>query len=292
MSVLYKILQKEKKPTDLERNFTRRETPYETMYVRSIEKKAPKKSYKLRAILIAVLLGGGYIAVENIFKNSQTPSTYSPASLPRQAQENASETVDLFKPLNTSKQNTSPAQMVPSQPIDASPKRSSVEPNLLEPSKKELLKTAEKAVGDGHIKEAFFLYIKALKHDPQDTEIVNTLLNIAFSSEKSYTPWLTFLAQHFPQNTYIHAEIADRFSRVKDFQSATVWMEKALKIDPKNLTLHQNKAVYHDHLSQWQQASIHYQQVLTLIDQGNKIDPGINRDQVESRLNYLLSKTG
>ena len=268
------------------------------MYVRSIEKKAPrKKSFKLRAILLAILIGGIYILIENTFVHDKVHSHPSDmtittdSSLRTKPSIDASKTVDLFQPFKTSASDTPSTKQVSARHTETPRDASSVNPAQVLPTKKILLKTAEKAIGDGQIKEAFFTYIQALKQDPHDTKIVDILLNISFASEKSYKPWLDILAQHFPRNTYIYAEISDRFSQVEDYKSAIMWMDKALKISPSNMTLHQNKAVYHDHLSQWQQATVHYQQVLTLIDQDGKTDAGIDRNQIESRLNYLLTKT-
>lgn len=303
MSVLYKVLQKQKKPSPVSQAHQREEDPYETVYIHSIARtKKPKKSYKLRALLLALIIAGSYVGFEHLFSlNASQEQRFEidlkPKSVPQKDTQHEDAPIDLFQPIEPAS-NAKPQPVPQNEIASPTPKApSSTEPKNVPVETRSnadttiTAQTADQALKSGNLKGAFFAYIELLKKNPNDEQVINTLLNIAFSSNSAHKAWLGILENHLPENTFMRAEISDRFAHVEDYTNALLWIEKALAIDPQNITFHQNKAIYHDHLSQWQKAAEHYQQVLTLLDDGNVKAQEIDRSQIESRLNYLLSKT-
>jgi tetratricopeptide (TPR) repeat protein len=133
------------------------------------------------------------------------------------------------------------------------------------------------------------LYYDLLKDDPSNKEeIVGNILAILIEeSPRDAIYLLSRLSVQNPQSSYILAQTANAYDRMKSYDQAVNFLKKAIKIDGDNVDYKYNLAVIYDKTSQFEKALELYVDVAKNYANDND---SVSLEQIENRINAIKSK--
>lgn len=141
----------------------------------------------------------------------------------------------------------------------------------------------------GQLNQAKNLYYDLLKNNPSNKEeIVGNLLAILIEeSPRDAIYLLSRLSVQNPQSSYILAQTANAYDRMKNYDQAVNFLKKALKIDASNVDYKYNLAVIYDKTSQFEKALELYTDVAKNYANDND---SLSLEQIEKRISAIKSK--
>lgn len=141
----------------------------------------------------------------------------------------------------------------------------------------------------GQLSQAKNIYYDLLKDDPSNKEqIVGNILAILIEeSPRDAIYLLSRLSVQNPNSSYILAQTANAYDRMKSYDQAVNFLKKAIKIDGDNVDYKYNLAVIYDKTSQYEKALELYTEVAR-----NYTSDGdsVSLEQIENRINVIKSK--
>ena len=141
----------------------------------------------------------------------------------------------------------------------------------------------------GQLSQAKNIYYDLLKDNPSNKEeIVGNILAILIEeSPRDAIYLLSRLAVQNPQSSYILAQTANAYDRMKSYDQAVNFLKKAIKIDGDNVDYKYNLAVIYDKTSQYEKALELYTEVAK--NYANE-DDSFSLEQIENRISVIKSK--
>ncbi len=132
------------------------------------------------------------------------------------------------------------------------------------------------------------IYHKLLKENPEDYDriIGNLLAVIIEESPRDAVYFLSRLVAQNPKSSYILAQSAVAYDKMKKYDKAISLLEKATIIDPKNLEYKFNLAIIYDKTSQSDKALEMYTEVARHYSDEYSSIP---IEQVQERIGYIRS---
>lgn len=133
------------------------------------------------------------------------------------------------------------------------------------------------------------LYYELLKDKaPNQEEIVGNLLAILVSeSPRDAIYLLSRLATENPKSTYILAQSAVAYEKIKNYEQAAALMQRAIVMDPDNVGYKYNLAVIYDKAANYEKALELYANVAKSYSGDNQF---FSIDQVQKRIEYIKNK--
>lgn len=141
----------------------------------------------------------------------------------------------------------------------------------------------------GQLRQAKTLYRDLLKKNPDNQEeIIGNLLAILIEeSPRDAAYLLSRLTLENPRSAYILAQGAIAYDKIKDYDKAIILLEKAIALDPDNVSYKYNLAVIYDKTSQEEKAVEYYSSVLDNYSEDSQL---VSIEQVQQRLQTIKSK--
>lgn len=139
----------------------------------------------------------------------------------------------------------------------------------------------------GQYVQAKPLYMKALDAFPEDQQIMSNLLSIV-SQETPYEAayLLAAIADKNRASPIMQAQTSVAYTKVKNYEKALEYIEKAIRLDDDNLEYKYNLAVLYDLNENYAEARRKYMEVLSFYDQSTK-NLDIPVDDIRNRLRTL-----
>jgi len=141
----------------------------------------------------------------------------------------------------------------------------------------------------GQTRQAKTLYRELLKTNPDNREeiIGNLLAILVEESPKDAAYLLARLTVQNPHSSYILAQAAVAYDKIKNYDQAITLFKKASLIDPDNVSYKYNLAVIYDKNAEYEKALEMYADVTK---NSSDADSSVPVDQVEKRIQTLRSK--
>jgi tetratricopeptide (TPR) repeat protein len=141
----------------------------------------------------------------------------------------------------------------------------------------------------GQFRQAKTLYYQLLKSNPSNQEeIVGNLLAVLIEeSPRDAVYLLSRLAVQNPKSGYVFAQAAIAYDRIKNYDQAINFLQKAITLDPVNANYQYNLAVIYDKTSQYEKALESYLAVVKNYTDENQSVP---LDQVQRRIESIRNK--
>lgn len=140
----------------------------------------------------------------------------------------------------------------------------------------------------GELEKAKILYSSLLKEDPKNREeIIGNLLAILIEENpKNASYLLSRLAIQSPKSSYILAQSAIVYDKLKKYDESIKLLKRAIEIDPKNIGYKYNLAISYDKNSQHEEALKNYLEVVK--DYNREESVGfISIEEVQNRINAI-----
>jgi len=141
----------------------------------------------------------------------------------------------------------------------------------------------------GQYRQAKTLYQELLKTNPEnEEEIVGNLLSILIEeSPKDAVYLLSRLTTQNPKSSYVIAQAAIAYDRIKNYDQAVSLFQRAISLDSENLGYKYNLAIIYDKTSDYEKALEFYSMVAKNYSEE---DQSIPIDQVQRRIESIRSK--
>lgn len=141
----------------------------------------------------------------------------------------------------------------------------------------------------GQNRQAKNNYYVLLRGDFENKEeIVGNLLTILVEeSPKDAFYLLSRLVVENPQSSYILAQAALAYDKIRNYDRATELLKRAIANDPDRIEYKYNLAVVYDKTSDYENAFNAYAEV---VRQSNGIDQNIPLDQIKKRIEFIRNK--
>lgn len=138
----------------------------------------------------------------------------------------------------------------------------------------------------GQLPQARATYSKLLSIDRDNWPAMNNFLILAAEESPDHAiEEFRRLAKINPEFAPIPAQIGMIYYRQKKYDDAAKYLQKAITLDPANLSYRFNLAVAYDRLGRSRLAARLYQQLLAESDKGRELPESI--DKIQERLAYL-----
>lgn len=140
----------------------------------------------------------------------------------------------------------------------------------------------------GELEKAKILYSSLLKEDPKNREeIIGNLLAILIEENpKDASYLLSRLAIQSPKSSYILAQSAIVYDKLKKYDESINLLKRAIEIDPKNIGYKYNLAISYDKNSQYEEALKNYLEVVEDYSR-EESDNFIVIEEVQKRINAI-----
>ncbi len=141
----------------------------------------------------------------------------------------------------------------------------------------------------GQLAQAKTLYQELLKNDPANKEdIVGNLLAILIEeSPKDAIYLLSRLATQNPKSSYILAQSALAYDKVKNYEQAVNILKRAIALQPERVDYKYNLAVIYDKMGNYAKAIESYSEVIKTYDNNSHQLTSI--DQIKKRIESIKS---
>jgi tetratricopeptide (TPR) repeat protein len=141
----------------------------------------------------------------------------------------------------------------------------------------------------GQFRQAKTLYHELLKTNPANQEeiIGNLLAILVEESPRDAIYLLSRLTVQNPKSSYILAQAAMAYDKIKNYDQAIALLEKAIALEPSNLGYKYNLAVIYDKMSNYEKALDLYANVAKNSASDNPLVPF---DQVRKRIESIRNK--
>lgn len=142
----------------------------------------------------------------------------------------------------------------------------------------------------GQYPQAKPLYVQATKDFPTDQQVAANLLSIVIDESPYESVYLlSSIADKNKTSPLFQAQASLAYTRVKDYNKAIEYIEKAIKLDDKNLEYQYNLAVLYDLKGENDRARYLYTELLSYPDNPN--NPYVlPRTEIQERINALKYK--
>lgn len=134
------------------------------------------------------------------------------------------------------------------------------------------------------------LYLEILRQFPNDTKVINNLLNILIDEspvEAAY--FLADLATKNPKSPYINAQAGLAYQGIGNYSLAYHYLMRATELEPDNLQYRFNLAVVLDKNQEYNAAVNNYRQVLTNSNSRTMMDEQ-TLEAIKNRVAYLQQR--
>lgn len=140
----------------------------------------------------------------------------------------------------------------------------------------------------GELEKAKILYSGLLKEDPKNREeIIGNLLAILIEENpKDASYLLSRLAIQSPKSSYILAQSAIVYDKLKKYDESIKLLERAIEIEPDNIGYKYNLAIAYDKNAQYDKALTNYTNVVEKYNY-QEDENLISLEQVQSRINAI-----
>jgi tetratricopeptide (TPR) repeat protein len=142
----------------------------------------------------------------------------------------------------------------------------------------------------GQISQAKALYYEILKNDPENKdEVISNLLSALISeSPRDAIYLLSRLASQNPESSYIVAQAALAYDKLKDYDNAIAMLKKAISLQPERLDYKYNLAVMYDKSGDYNNALNSYSNVIKGYDETSSQQIS-SLDQIKQRVESIKS---
>lgn len=138
----------------------------------------------------------------------------------------------------------------------------------------------------GQLSQAKKLYRNLLQNNPSNREeIVGNLLAIIIEeSPRDALYLLSRLTTQSPKSSYILAQASIVYDRLKDYENASLLLERAISLDPNNVAYKYNLAIIYDKLERTNRALELYSEVVRQYDDESQV---VSIEQVRQRIKTI-----